>query len=1056
MMLLHLILYSTLFAQPTPRPAYSEPHMATERGEIVFVSGGDIWRVPANGGEATLLVSHPAEESRPLLSPDGARLAFVSTRTGGGDIYVLTIASGALHRITFEDGAEDLDAWSRDGQWLYYHSATSDIGNTNDVFKVRSTGGTPIAVAADRYANEFFAAPSPDGKMLAINGRGIASRQWWRHGHSHIDISEILLVKPGAPPSYERVTDGGAKEIWPMWAADSKALFFVSDRANSENIWRQPLGGTSRQITSFKDGRVLWPSISYDGRVIVFERDLSIWKLETKDAGKEGKELKAAMLPIQLRGSSAGVLSQHLTLRDSWEELALSPDGKKIVVLDRGDLFAAAKDGGDARQVTRTPAVEMHATWAPDSRRLAYVSNRNGSFQVFLYDFSTSTETQLTSSGESDAAPRFSPDGKSLAFFRGGKGLWRYDIEKKQELQLSPAEVGRIPLGSARAFAWSPDSQWIAFASRGVRSFTNVMVVPVTGGPAAPVSFLANSYTRTVEWTPDGRSILFDTGQRTEQARVARIDLTPRTPRFREDRFRDLFRTPESPSDPKTKKVEIVFDGIRERLTLLRLGIDVNDFTVSPDGRSLLVTAEGAGQENLYTYPLEDTPGQEAVARQITSTAGAKKAAQWVSGGKEAVYLERGKPHSITLETRVAKAVSVSAEIDINQQQERLAVFQEAWAYLRDHFFDERFNGADWNALRKQYESYVAAAKSTPEMYRLVNLMLGELNASHLGISAGREEGREDAAERVTGFIGVRWDPAALEKGLFVISEVIPQGPADIAGLKPGDTITAVQGRKLDAATNLYELLNHTVGKRLELTLDSRTVAVRPITRTAEKNLLYRAWVAGRRAYVEKASNGRLGYVHMNDMSDRSLAQLYVDLDAGNHAREGVVIDIRNNNGGFVNAYALDVFARKPYLTFLERGRSAVSARSSLGQRSLELPTILVINQHSLSDAEDFTEGYRRLKLGKVVGEPTAGWIVYTWSQRLMDGSSFRLPRTKVFDNDGVLMEMHPRPVDIPVDRPVGESYSGKDSQLDTAVRELLSQIDASRKPPASPSSENR
>jgi tricorn protease len=261
----------------------------------------------------------------------------------------------------------------------------------------------------------------------------------------------------------------------------------------------------------------------------------------------------------------------------------------------------------------------------------------------------------------------------------------------------------------------------------------------------------------------------------------------------------------------------------------------------------------------------------------------------------------------------------------------------------------------------------------------------------------------------------------------------------------------AVDGIQITGETNLDALLENKIGKRVVLSVSSaanganpREITVRPVNTATEKGLLYKQWAQQQRDYVAKVSGGRLGYVHMFDMGQGSLDQLYLDMDAENHSREGVVIDVRNNNGGFVNAYALDVLSRKGYLTMTVRGLPASPARVQLGQRALDAPTILVTNQHSLSDAEDFTEGYRTLGLGKVVGEPTAGWIIYTSSATLIDGSTIRLPFIKITDNRGKDMELAPRPVDIPVSNTLGEK--GKDAQLDVAVQELLKELDAAKK----------
>ena len=205
---------------------------------------------------------------------------------------------------------------------------------------------------------------------------------------------------------------------------------------------------------------------------------------------------------------------------------------------------------------------------------------------------------------------------------------------------------------------------------------------------------------------------------------------------------------------------------------------------------------------------------------------------------------------------------------------------------------------------------------------------------------------------------------------------------------------------------SLYQLLEHKLNQRVILTIGDREVAVRPVSTQAEKDLVYRQWVEAQRAYVARASGGRLGYVHIRDMSAEALEQLYLDLDTENQGREGVVVDVRNNNGGFVNVYAIDVLARRSYLQMTGRDRPTAPARILLGQRALERPTILVTNRHSLSDAEDFTEGYRALKLGKVVGEPTAGWIIYTSNTQLIDGSSLRMPQVRVTTADGAAMEL--------------------------------------------------
>lgn len=1065
---LTLLFFIICAAAAHAAPYMTEPSLSPDRQEIAFVSGGDIWSVPATGGIARLLVSHPATEARPLFSPEGKRLAFTSNRTGNSDIYLLDLDSGNLRRLTFDDAAESLDAWSRDGQWLYFSSSSRDIFGMSDIYRVSVNGGTPMTLSADRYTSEFGATPLADGSFT-FSARGFSNTQWWRRGHSHIDESELWNKKGD---TYEKLTAIGAKQMWPMSTADGARLYFVSDRSGEQNIWMKPAGGAEKQLTNFTDGRVLWASLSNDGKEIVFERNFAIWKMKT-DGGK------AEPVAITLRGVAASPMMERVNLSTQLRELVLSPDGKKVAVVARGEVFAgSSKEAGEATRVTNTSAPESYVSWSPDSKTLVYNSERDGTNAIYQYDFATETETKLTGGGaNSDALAKFAPDGKSLAFIRNSGAMMVFDLASKQARELCKFNADSAPLLSSDAYAWSPDSKWIAFlnVTPVTRSYANVYVVPAAGGPARPISFIANSNSGSVVWSTDGSYLLFDTSQRTEEALIARVDLKLRTPKFREDQFRDLFKqenpkdkqppmpvttpspaptpTPTATPTPATigaavvlpkkeeNKTEIVFEDIRKRLSVLGAGIDSSSPVVSPDGKLLLVVATAEGQSNLYTIPLDEL-ATDSSARQLTSTAGGKSNVQFSPDSKEVYYLENGRVNIVTVDTRVVRPLAITADMNTEFAREKMEIFKQGWRYMRDNFYDDKFHGADWNAVRTTYEPLISDARNMDEVRRLMNLMVGELNASHLGV-----QGAPSFTATPTGKLGLRFDRAEFEaNGKLRITEIISLSPAAVVGgINVGDYLVTVDNLNIDVKTNLDELLENKVGKRVVIGVsrtgiisDKRSIVIKPISTAAEKFLLYRQWVESNRAYVAKISGGRIGYVHLPDMGQGSLNQLYIDLDAENQGKEGVIIDIRNNNGGFINPYVVDILSRRGYLNMTERGRWTVPGRSALGQRALERPSVLVTNQHSLSDAEDLSEGYRALKIGKIVGEPTAGWIIFTWNTNLFDGTTFRLPRQGITTNDGKNMELNPRPVDIAVTRPIGESLTGKDSQLDAAVRVLM------------------
>ncbi len=1034
-----LLFTTTLAAQP----AMFEPSLSPDGKTVAFVSGGDIWTAPAAGGEAHLIVAHPAYDSRPLFSPDGKSLAFISTRTGNGDIYIADLTTSQSRRLTYDDARDSLDAWSRDGKWIYFSSLGRSADTlANDIWRVAATGGTPMMITDERMHNHYHSAPSPDGKSLALVGYGSAFAQWWRHGRSHMDETQLWLMQDG---KFRQLAGDGAKQVWPMWTPDGKRLFYMSDRDGNENIWTMTVGpADAKQVTKFTDGRVLWPSIAYDGSAIVFERNFGIWRLDPASG-------KASAIPIALRGVAASPAIEHRNINDRFAEFALAPDGKKFAFIARGDVFAApAKDAGSAARVTNTPALEMHVTWSPDSKSIVYVSDRGGTPHLYRYDFATEKETQLTSGDGSDLVPRFSPDGKLLAFQRSHRELDVLDLGTNQTKTIASGHFDRMPFISTRIYDFSPDSKWITYMDYDAEGqFINAFVVPAAGGTPRAVSFLSNGNADSLVWSRDGKFLLLVTGQRTETTRIARVDLVPITPKFREEQFRELFQTKPSggaekaaaevkPAEKKTADVVIELAGIRDRIRLIPVGHDVGEVAVSPDGKWIAYTGDVGGDTQVYVYSIDELSDEAGVPKQLTSSPSGKRALQFTPDSKEVWYLDNNKVAAATLDPAKARNIPVTAEMDVDFAREKEEAFAQMYTYLRDNFFDAEMNGVDWKAWRDRLAPYVSAALTGDEFRRLLNLMIGELNASHTGANAPG-----DTVRVTSGRLGVRYDREEYEStGKLKVREVIPLSPADVAKIRAGEFIVAIDGKPITPSTNIDALLEYKNGKRTVVTVDKRDVVVQPIEGPAERRLTYLAWVNASRDYVHRISNGKLGYVHMYDMGFSSLQKLYLDLDAENRSHDGIVIDLRNNHGGFVNVYAMDVFARRSYFTMTARDfEKSAGARSVLGQRSLEKPTVLVINRHTLSDGEDFTEGYRTLKLGKVVGEPTAGWIIFTGDTTLIDGTSVRLPAIRIRDTRGQDMEMNPRPVDRFVARPLGETVLGKDTQLDAAVEELLKEM---------------
>ena len=687
------------------RPYLRTPVISPDGEQIAFVYATDIWLVGANGGAAERFTAHQASSSSPLWTPDGRALAFNAGRTGNGEIYLQSLDGSPATMLTAHSSDSTPEAWSPDGAFLYFSSARE--AQSSAIYRVACAGGAAVPWLAQPYSDLEHVAVSPDGRLLAVNH---TRDSWWRRGPNLFSGSDLWLVDNQLAPTQFRRLGGeySGRDRWPLWRADGQGVYVVSDRDGTENMWLLPLDGEPQQITQFHDGRLLWPSISADGNVIVFERNLGLWRLDLPSG-------EAAPLAVRVRAATKHAPVRTVGSSRDFSELMLSPDGKKLAFVAHGDVFVDFADKetekerrqGTAFRVTTTAAREDDLAWSSDSRALVYSSDRSGERELFRYDIAARSETRLPTAEGAAHTPKYSPDGAWLAYACG------YD-----QIRLIATATGE-ERGFARAyftrnvsFAWSPDSHWIVFAAQDEQAFMNLYAQQIEATSAQQISFLSNHGYGTLYplWSPDGSFVVATTRPVRDEKQIVRIDLRPRQPQFREDEFEKLFAEPkadekkatakakdesaagDTPSDtsgngPNTPKpepakpVEIVFAGIDRRLTLLTSPqLDAFAWAISPDSRDLLFSSAVAGKNNIWALALDDSRVDQP-ARQLTSTTGWKGNIQFAPDGKSIYYTDGGSAMVRKFPNGEPVSIALSAETRVDFQQEKLQLFDESVAY---------------------------------------------------------------------------------------------------------------------------------------------------------------------------------------------------------------------------------------------------------------------------------------------------------------------------------------------------------------------------------------
>lgn len=990
---------------------------------VTFSYLGDIWSVEAIGGVARPITMHEAHEINPCYSPDGRWIAFSSNRHGQYDVFVTASYGGKPKRLTFDAAPDMVVGWSSDGKSVLFTSSRNPgYPPAPELFSVPVDGGRETKLPFREGKDVAYA---PGGGLAAfVRGPGTWYRKSYR-GSSNDDI--WLAAADGS--NVRQITTFNGQDTSPMWSADGKKLYYVSEAlGNPANILQFDINAASpaaspvaaKALTNHTDDAVRRARISGNGEWIVYECGGDLWIASTKDGSTR-------KLAIEVHADDKFNADKVVTYNRDVTEYALSPDENTIAFVVHGEVFVMPSKGGKANRLTDTPAVEHGLAWSPDNKKLLFVSDRNGYEELYLLesdDPDTSDLTKairtktkaLTTTPEAETGAFFTPDGNRIAFIRNGKLLTMKNDGTDIKVLVDQQQIFD--------YDWSPDGKWIVY-SRADGSFSSELYIqPLDGSkPAVNVTRYA-TFNADVNWV--GNKISFLSQRRTGSNNSTGVYVL------------NLQKPSNSGSSGSERNVDIDWDDLHLRVD--RPGnLPASEGVISKNGRQVAIRSQSNG-DDLWIANVDGSS-----LNRVTTGNLAPRQIRWTKGGT--VYFLDGTGairNIMPTVSATANTVNFSAKITIKRDEEFLEIFDQSWRLLSDGFYDAKHHGVDWKRVREKYRPLVANVGMKEDLYSLVSLMLGELNASHLGISNVIRNPDEETAD-----LGLIFDDSYKGPGIK-IAEVIKRGPADKRGisLKAGDIITSLDRTPLNEKVNLSQLLNAKVNETVTLEIagnpadltNTRKLELQATNRARISELMYDRWIQKNSQEVAKASGGKIGYIHIPSMDERGLELFVRSLYSDNFDKDAIVIDVRYNGGGFTHDQVLNYLGAKEHTFFRQRDGGEGLVMRNFDRKWIK-PSAVLINNRSYSDAEIFPSAYRSLGYGKVIGQSTGGLVIGTTGTRLIDGSTFRLPRTGVFTTKGVNMEKEGVPPDIAVQASPEDLAKGVDPQLLKAVEVLRSEV---------------
>lgn len=1067
---LGLILFcSSIFAQEAPL-WMRYPSLSPDGKTIVFSYQGDLYKIPSSGGTATPLTLHQAHDKNPVWSHDGKHIAFASDRYGNFDVYLIPIQGGKAQRLTYHSSNDFPSDFTEGDENVLFSSSRLDAaknqqfpsGVLSELYQVPIAGGR-IKQVLTTPAEE--AKINKDGSVLLFQDRKGYENTFRKHHTSSVtrDIWSYHLENK----KYTKLTAFKGEDRSPVFNTNLDGMYYLSEQSGTFNVFSMLFSNsTPIQLTTFNKHPVRYLSSS-DAGLLCFSYNSEIYTMQN---GSEPQKVKVTIYADE-RFNTEKVVS----VRGNVNHLALSPNGMEVAYIVRGEVFVSSVKKGTTKRITNTPEQERTVDFSADGRSLVYAGERNGSWNLYQtsidrkeekYFFNSTLlkEEVILSSDKETFQPSYSPDGKEVAFLEERTALKVINLKTKVVREIVAGDKNYSYSDGDQYYSWSPDGKWFLVNFLQEKQWIDQAGLVSSKGGEEIVNLTKSGYGHYgPQWAMDGKMMLsFSSrdGMKNHASWGGQLDIyglfftqeaydtyTLNEEEYElanEDEDKDKKEDKEDDKKKKDKKnkdkekikpLKFDLENIEDRKVRLSIhSANLSDAYVDKKGENLYYLARFEKGYNLWKTNLRTK--ETKILSKLGSNSGGEIIAD--KDDENLFILASGSIYKIDLSNGEKKNISIKGEMLLNEMAEREYLFDHAWRQVVKKFYRKDLHGVEWDFYKKEYARFLPYINNNHDFAEMLSELLGELNASHTG--ARYRSSQSNGAS--TACLGLYYDESYLGDGLRIL-EVMDKSPVvkNSSKIKAGVIIEKIDGKTITTNTNYYAFLDRKSGKYTLLSLYNPEnkkrweERVKPISLGRQYQLTYERWVKNCEKIVDELSGGKIGYVHVRGMDDRSYRTVYETV-LGKHAnKEALIVDTRFNGGGWLHDDLATFLNGKTYLTFMPRGQNL----GNEPQFKWRKPSAVVMSEGNYSDAHMFPYTYNALGIGKLIGMPVPGTGTAVWWERLQNGVVFGIPQVGMQAPDNTLLENTQLEPDIKVNNEPMEVSSGTDAQLAAAVKELQS-----------------